>query len=317
MDRTPPNVSFIVILDFSARWEYLTESVTDLLGWDPSDLRDHLFFELVHPDELSQVQQLHQETVLADKAAAVVYMRLKHKNAHQGYLLCAVSRTIVYDKVVGSISFASPGGKALHSSSTAQEITVVTPTASNFEFRRWHEPAPITSRLQSPPQGSASQRSTNTLDPATPAALPAAQSFRTALILDRFSVNCTVTYYSNHQLISPAAATPRPFFDLVAAEDEATVRSWLEAIKTCGVNDHGHPSNGGFGYGRFLLCPEGRGSTASDPPPTRLASQLRGQSTRSGAPTPPTEEDVVLQISSDAIFSATSDGIICILRRVQ
>ncbi|KAJ7078596.1 hypothetical protein B0H15DRAFT_788823, partial [Mycena belliarum] len=260
-----------------ARWEYLTESVTDLLGWDPSDLRDHLFFELVHPDELSQVQQLHQETVLADKAAAVVYMRLKHKNAHQGYLLCAVVSDL-FLFTFASISFASPGGKALHSSSTAQEITVVTPTASNFEFRastslyqclqcthrllqRWHEPAPITSRLQSPPQGSASQRSTNTLDPATPAALPAAQSFRTALILDRFSVNCTVTYYSNHQLISPAAATPRPFFDLVAAEDEATVRSWLEAIKTCGVNDHGHPSNGGFGYGRFLLCPEGRGST--------------------------------------------------------
>jgi hypothetical protein len=90
--------------------------------------------------------------------------------------------------------------------------------------------------------------------------LPAVQSCRTALILDRFSVNCTVTYYSNHRLVTPAAATTRTFFDFVALQDEAVVRSWLEVIKTCGVNDRGHPSDGGFGYGRFLLCPEGRDS---------------------------------------------------------
>lgn len=61
-------------------------------------------------------------------------------------------RTVVHDRVVGryskrscltghskysrfSVSFASPGGEALHTSSTAQEITVITPAASNFEFR--------------------------------------------------------------------------------------------------------------------------------------------------------------------------------------
>ncbi|KAJ7439237.1 hypothetical protein FB451DRAFT_1302713 [Mycena latifolia] len=309
MNGTPPSVSFIAITDFSARWEYLTESVSDLLGWDPGDLRDHSFFELVHPDELSQVKQLHQETILADKAAVVVYMRLKHKDAHKGYLLCAVSRTVVHDKVVGSVSFASPGGKALHNSSTAQEITVITPTASNFEFRRWHDPPP--SRSSPNPRPTAL-----VCDPAPPTDLPAAQSSRTALILDRFSVNCTVTYYSNHQLVSPAAATPRTFFDFVAREDEAVVRSWLEAIKTCGVNDRGHPSSGGFGYGRFLLCTEGRDSTASERPPTRSTPRWRGHSTRSRVPTPPTESTSP-QISVDAIFSAHSDGLVCILRRAQ
>ncbi|KAJ7701424.1 hypothetical protein B0H17DRAFT_1045376 [Mycena rosella] len=308
MNSTPPCVSFIAITDFSARWEYMTESVSDLLGWDPSDLRDHSFFELVHPDELSKVQQLHHETILADKAAAVAYMRLKHKDAHKGYLLCAVSRTVVHDKVVGSVSFATPGGKALHNSSTAQEITVITPTASNFEFRRWNDPQP---RLQPPSPTSPAARPSSTRDPTPPADLPTAQSARTALILDRFSVNCTVTYYSNHQLVVPAAATRRAFFDLVAREDEAVVRSWLEAIKTCGVNGRGQPSGGGFGYGRFLLCTEGRDSAPSTEPPPQPTSRWRRHPTR--VPAPPT--DASPQISVDAIFSAHSDGLVCILRR--
>ncbi|KAJ7741361.1 hypothetical protein B0H16DRAFT_1565525 [Mycena metata] len=309
MNSTPPSVSFIAITDFSARWKYLTESVSDLLGWEPSDLREHSFFELVHPDELAQVQELHYETIRSDKAAAMAYMRLKHKDAHKGYLLCAVSRTVVYDKVVGSVSFASPGGEALHYSSTAQEITVITPAASNFEFRRWHDPPPPRSKI--------SQRTSRTSPPrrtvTPPADLPTTQSPRTALVLDRFSINCTITHYSNHQLIAPAAATPpcpRPFFDFVAREDEAVVRSWLAAIKTCGVNERGHPSSGGFGYGRFLLCTEGRDSIASEPPLpatsgwrrnfNRVASPLAGKS-----------------LSVDAIFSAHSDGLVCILRRAE
>ncbi|KAF8215002.1 hypothetical protein K438DRAFT_1800577 [Mycena galopus ATCC 62051] len=308
MNSSRPSVSFIVILDFSARWKYLTESVSDLLGWEPNDLREHSFFDLVHPEELTKVQRLHYETISSDKAATMAYMRLKHKDAHKGYLLCAVSRTVVHNRVVGSVSFASPGGEALHTSSTAQEITVISPAAANFEFRRWHDPPPTTPRPPSP--------TTSTVPPTVllhpPADLPTTQSSRTALILDRFSVNCTVTYYSNHQLISSAAATKRPFFDFVARQDEAVVRSWLAAIKTCGVNERGHPSSGGFGYGRFLLCTQGRESIASEHP-SAVSARRTPNPSRTRVSSPPMENTV----SVDAIFSAHSDGLVCILRRAQ
>ncbi|KAJ7160119.1 hypothetical protein C8R46DRAFT_1285525 [Mycena filopes] len=311
MNSIPPSVSFIAITDFTACWKYLTESVSDLLGWEPSDLRGHSFFELVHPDELNQVQELHYETIRSDKAAAMAYMRLKHKDAHKGYLLCAVVSflTVVYDRVVGSVSFASPGGEALHYSSTAQEITVITPAAANFEFRRWHDPPPPRPKFPpSPSRTSPSRR----ISP--PADLPTTQSSRTALVLDRFSLNCTVTHYTNHRLIAAAATGRRPFFDFVAREDEAVVRSWLAAIKTCGVNDRGHPSSGGFGYGRFLLCAEGRDSMASEPPPPAAGwrrNNLKRLDTRAESPL---EENT---FSVDAIFSAHSDGLVCILRRAQ
>ncbi|KAJ6585402.1 hypothetical protein B0H19DRAFT_1368750 [Mycena capillaripes] len=334
MNSTPPSVSFITILDFSGRWKYLTESVSDLLGWEPSDLQEHSFFELVHPEELSQVQQLHYETILSDKAAAMAYMRLKHRDAHKGYLLCAVVSSIFisfnscsfdrcpwlrvvansgkvtrsfrhprsspeYSKTSFSVSFASPG-ESLHTSSTAQEITVITPAAANFEFRRWHDPPLAAPRVPSPSRTS----------PVPRIAHPATQSSRTALILDRFSVNCTVTYYSNYQLLSANVATKRPFFDFVARQDEAVVRSWLVAIKTCGVNERGHPSSGGFGYGRFLLCTGGRDSIASEAPP--LVAGWRRNPGRSRSS--PTTDNTV---SVDAIFSAHSDGLVCILRRAQ
>lgn len=40
----------------------------------------------------------------------------------------------MHNVLVGSVSFASPG-KALHNASTAQEITVITESASNFQFK--------------------------------------------------------------------------------------------------------------------------------------------------------------------------------------
>ncbi|KAJ6508303.1 hypothetical protein C8R45DRAFT_1168093 [Mycena sanguinolenta] len=301
MNSTPPSLSFIAILDFSARWKYLTESVSDLLGWEPSDLREHSFFELVHPEESSQVQRLHCETISSDKAATMAYMRLKHKDAHKGYLLCAVSWSWegalsvainMRSNSVFSVSFNIPGGEALHTSSTAQEIIVISPAAANFEFRRWNESSPA-------PAPSATLHS--------PADLPAMQSPRTALILDRFSANCTITHYSNSQLIPSGAAIKRPFFDFVARQDEALVRSWLVAIKTCGVNERGYPSSGGFGYGRFLLCGEGRDSRALEPPPAAFTW-------RKGCVSSPPVENAV---SVDAIFSAHSDGLVCILRRAQ
>ncbi|KAF7314707.1 PAS domain-containing protein [Mycena kentingensis (nom. inval.)] len=283
MNTEPPSISFIAIMDFSARWTFLSESVSDLLGWDASDLRNRSFYDLVHPEELAEVQEIHNQTILEDRAASILYMRLKHKDAYKGYLVCAVSRTIVCDVIVGSVSFAPPGGATLSTSSTAQDVFVVTPAAANFHCRRWHEaPSPSSSpNLEQP---------------------PASHSLRTALILDRFSTNCTVTHYLNNHFIPTTASRPRPFFDFVSRDEETLVRSWLCSIKTCGVNERGQPSNGGFGYGRFHLCAAGRDSSESISSPAPVGWRLKPYR---GAGS----DDFLV----DAIFSAHSDGLVCIL----
>jgi hypothetical protein len=87
------------------------------------------------------------------------------------------------------------------------------------------------------------------------------QSLRTLFILDRFSSNGTILYCSNDLLVTTLSAMGRSFFDYVAKKDEETVRSWIDCVKGWGVNELGQPSDGGFGFGKFVLLAQGRDST--------------------------------------------------------
>ncbi|SRR6266550_6993213 len=86
------------------------------------------------------------------------------------------------------------------------------------------------------------------------------QSYRTAFILNRFSLSCTVEYCTNNFFLNTMDAIGRPFFDFVAKKDEDMVRAWIDCVKSWGVNERGQPSDGGFGFGKFTLIPEGRDS---------------------------------------------------------
>ncbi|KAF9013153.1 hypothetical protein BDQ17DRAFT_1342857 [Cyathus striatus] len=449
----------------------MTESVSDLLGYEPHEL-------LVHPDEFSRTKQLHYDTIKQDKAAVLCYLRMKHKDPYRGYILCGVvhpspfspnhililpNRTVVHNVLVGSVSFASPGAKALHNASTAQEITVITPSAANFEFRvrpsfssifsytpydtlfhlttgfwvhdtelsrypndlvrcrpthsaalflpflsyplltipcsagatlprshpphpahSWGSPSPRSSPVRSrrrstrsasfgasgdegdgvayydererdeeqenrdrdrererdragrPPSRTPPRERVITFDH-----LPN-QSFRTAFILNRFSIQCNILYCSNDLLVQTTSCTGRSFFDFVAKKDEDIVRSWIDCVKGWGVNERGQPSDGGFGFGKFALLTEGRDSVERMAEPERRARQgstnghhhhgraraARTASTASASAASgrrnintrlsPTEIITnAPQIVVDAIFSAHSDGLMVILRRAE
>lgn len=115
------------------------------------------------------------------------------------------------------------------------------------------------------------------------------KSFRTALILDRFSTRSTVLFCSNELLIPSVPVSPisptlngkshttkkqrtlgvhsgthsavnRSFFEYVDPADEQIVKEWISCVKGWGVNEKGQPSDGGFGFGRFRLVPRGRTS---------------------------------------------------------
>ncbi|KAJ4482413.1 hypothetical protein J3R30DRAFT_3287051 [Lentinula aciculospora] len=326
-----------------AKWVYVTPSVTELLGWEPQELRGRPSIELVHPDEMVRVRKLHYDTIRQDKAACLVYIRMKHKIPSKGYILCGVVRaqlTIVHNVTVGSVSFANSPSKAFHNASTAQEVTVISPTPE-LEFRRWHDPSPmppvpVPAVLRKASQSSPEQDFSPppeldelfTYDP-----LPS-QSFRTAFILDRFSVHCTILYYSNSLLITANRIEKRSFFDFVVKSDETTLRSWIETIKGWGVNELGQPSDGGFGFGKFSLLPQGRDYLAeSRPVGQTLARQrhygpshhrvkqdrssVRGGhgSDASALPSRTAASPEAEPFAVDAIFSAHSDGLVVILRR--
>jgi hypothetical protein len=87
------------------------------------------------------------------------------------------------------------------------------------------------------------------------------QSIRVALILDRFTIKCTITYCSNDILLSTTNVMGRSLYDFVSEGNVELVRTWVDMVKGWGVNERGQPSDGGFGFGRFTLCPKGRDSS--------------------------------------------------------
>lgn len=103
MNTDTPRLSCIAIVDFSQdiRFLYVTESFTELLGWDVRETIGRPGSDLVHPDEFPVVRQLHYGTICQDKAVVLAYLRLKHKDPLKGYLLCTISRTIVHEVLVG------------------------------------------------------------------------------------------------------------------------------------------------------------------------------------------------------------------------
>lgn len=52
----------------------------------------------------------------------------------------------------------------------------------------------------------------------------------------------------------------RSFFDFVSRSDEVRVRTAMETIKGWGVNERGHPSDGGFGFNKFRIVLRGKDS---------------------------------------------------------
>ncbi|KAG5646008.1 hypothetical protein DXG03_004610 [Asterophora parasitica] len=300
MDRSPASLSFIAIVDFTeeAKWLFVTSSVAELLGYEPHELLNRSSLELVHPDEFGRVKRIHFDTISKDKAAVLVYLRMKHKIPSRGYVLCGISRFV---DPFYCVSFASPG-KAMYNASTAQEIEVVAPHAHKYQIKRWHDPSPVTpprypaklpsraspaspkspwnSRSSSGSiSGSESEESRSPLpelvwqNTISFKKLPN-QSLRTLFILDRFTVKGTILYCSNDNLIMTTSAMGQPFFDFVAEKDEDTVRNWIDSVKGWGVNDLGQPSDGGFGYGRFTLLTKGRDS-CRDRMPEPSTSQSR------------------------------------------
>ncbi|KAI0761543.1 hypothetical protein BD413DRAFT_607140 [Trametes elegans] len=229
-----------------------SESGDSGTGYEPHELIWSSALNLIHPDEFSQVKELHYTTFSQDQAVVLAYLRMRHNDPYNGYVLCGINL------LVGSVSFAAPGPKVMHNA--------ITPTAKDLDFRRWNDlnpipPCPLPPSRGGCPEPRRGHGRSISFDP-----LPE-KSVRTALILDRFSVNCGILYCSNDSILSTTTCMGRSFFDFVARKDKDLVCFWIDIIKCWGMNERGQPSDGGFGFGKFTVLVHGRDSSIRHPNP--------------------------------------------------
>jgi PAS domain S-box-containing protein len=77
-----------VIMQLSAerRYEWVSDSVADVLGWQPPDLVGHLIDEFVHPDDLAQQGQVIADTAWA--GALKTEFRFRRSDGTYGWVAC-------------------------------------------------------------------------------------------------------------------------------------------------------------------------------------------------------------------------------------
>ncbi|KAI7905786.1 uncharacterized protein BX663DRAFT_500908 [Cokeromyces recurvatus] len=93
-------INYISIYDNTAEAKFLfvSESVTDVLGFLPEELVGMGGYELTHPDERIAINLIHSGNVKNERLSTVVTCRSRHKDGH--YIQCDVVIHYCYDTLV-------------------------------------------------------------------------------------------------------------------------------------------------------------------------------------------------------------------------
>ena len=89
-------------LSYHARLLYVSNSITDILGYNPEDVVGKSCWEYFHPDEVPFARAIHGRGVQLDKAAMLNYCRIRNKAGQ--WIGCECVFTIVHDVLVGCTS---------------------------------------------------------------------------------------------------------------------------------------------------------------------------------------------------------------------
>ncbi|KAG8834638.1 hypothetical protein FRC17_007940 [Serendipita sp. 399] len=243
-------LSFVIFQDLSedAKWAYATDSVKELLGWSLDELIGTSFYNIVHPDEVAAAKNLHYEHIQDDKAATLTYLRLLHKEEDK-YALCAFSRSVAHEFVVGAISLAVDDPGNARAAMARGGVFVLTPEAEHLSFRNWNRRVQLSNNIFT---GSPSSYITpiGDLHP----------SERVCLLLDRFNSAAIVLHCSNDVIIQENLIRFKNLFQFIPSEtDQTSLGNAIHVVKNWRTHFDGK-ADGIFAVCRFTM------EISKDPP---------------------------------------------------
>lgn len=89
---------------------FTSDSLVDILGYQPHEVQGTSGFDYFHPDEVLVARLVHRRSVLLDKAAALHYARLLCKDGR--WVSCECYFTIVHDVMVACTRVYRRGKKS-------------------------------------------------------------------------------------------------------------------------------------------------------------------------------------------------------------
>lgn len=290
-----PSLSYIAVVsgDKSGIYQYVSDSVTDVLGFEPAELLGRSCYKVFHPEELAKLGEVHYRALADESAACVAYMRLLHKDGY--WVECSVSYSTVYDKSLTLVSRIHAGSRGFEHAITAREIFEISP-ASQGRFSITRQGSAASS--PSPPK---------TASPTPPPfhqLPPSSRTPRTFFLIDRFTNTARVMYVSNDVIVNGNTLKNNPFYSIIKPSDRALVRDHIERAKQSSPLGRDYRGSGGHAYTRFSVL------KIPDLPP--ISSIWPGGTDESERMMPGQEF-----IQVEAIFTASSDGLTCVIERLQ
>ncbi|KAF3923194.1 hypothetical protein ABW20_dc0109645 [Dactylellina cionopaga] len=214
MDKT-----FITMHDLSseARIVYASASVADVLGYPPEEVVGLSCFDFFHPDELPFARKVHTRGVRLDRAAVLVYCRVKHKDG--SFIHCETIFSVVYDVFVAATTLHIQTSKSQGRALTAPVIRRVFSSSPNDP--RYHMLTHLSTKFR---MGNSQDQGTH--EP------------RVALILNRFTRTLTVLYASHATSsifgIEPDQLIGKSFFECI---QENCLQDAVDALERAKEND--------------------------------------------------------------------------------
>jgi hypothetical protein len=148
---------------------FASDSITDILGYHPSDVQDKSCFEFFHPEEVPFARSIHSRGVLLDKAAVLHYVRIRSRDGD--WVSCECCFTVVHDVLVACISIYQGGEKNMKRALEAPQIRRI--FSHSPKDPRYHMLQHLSSKFER---------------------APAQREPRAALILNRFTRSLSVMF---------------------------------------------------------------------------------------------------------------------------
>ncbi|KAH7630671.1 hypothetical protein B0T09DRAFT_123523 [Sordaria sp. MPI-SDFR-AT-0083] len=207
--------TFMTIHNLTAEANILfaSDSILDILGYHPDEVKGKSCFDYFHPDDVALARRVHQEGVLLDKAAVLHYTRIASRDGK--WINCECCFTVVHDVLVASTSIYRGGLKSERRKLDAPQIERIFSSAPRDP--RYHMLEHMSPKFTMPPAG---------------------REPRAALILNRFTRNLSIMFATNAVEsilgISPEEIKDKPFYECI---QENCLQEAIQVLESAKANE--------------------------------------------------------------------------------
>ncbi|KAI9261724.1 hypothetical protein BY458DRAFT_515724 [Sporodiniella umbellata] len=209
----------------SAKVVFVSDSITEVCGWEPNEIIDQLGSRLFHPDDLKSLIKIHTVNIVKERMASLVIYRFLRKDGSFVVLESVIN--YCYDLLITS-NYLYENDTLEHGlrTSTVDEIFICRPTGQLQLAGAWNERQENILKIIE----------TNQVWKEDKLVMPLEKRF--CLVLNRFTESLSIVYATQciKELVSISSedVIGQSFFSFVHKQDIPSLRAQIEMAKEHG-----------------------------------------------------------------------------------